>query len=649
MLDCTQGTVGKVPAIYRVMCFVEGSASVLWQKGKRRANNLLKGNPALRSRTLVQSSDAPRTLVDISNTVTSQHDIVYEHSSAPVLPHLCLPSGHAERFRQIRMLGSGGTGTVYTAYDVELDRPVALKALERPPSGMPPHLFAQREARAVAALHHPGIVTLYDWISDSNTAWLVLEYVPGHSLAELLRVRGRFPAQEAVDICIQVCLALQYAHDRGVWHLDIKPGNILCAGHTVKITDFGIAERLTPGTDSGGMGVQSPGGAGRGWGTPGFASPEQLLGKPSAQSDVYAVGALLWALLTGDGSQGAATAVDLGAWRTIPRALRPVLRKTLASRPSDRPPTPSALANELAKTLDEGKHIKGIAERSWDALLGGLWAGSVFGLISRNLPMISVSTERSAWIVPALTALAAYRLALSVQLSLLALTVVLIVALPTLGVMLAVTYPLLVALVKLRPRAWALVFMAPMFHGVGLTAAYPILTGALLDGLEAGWIGAAGLLLAFSVQALTGSSPVQSYLSAAATALPPSSLISQIVIVILQISPRDVVSVLLPAMWQGASAPPALWSALGAAIAAIGISRMKRRLPGLRLAGMVVMLYAAQEGLRLMLGGSADGKSLVIGLALAVVLLEGSPERVTGNWNALTSWIRKRFSRTSSS
>ncbi|HVH52010.1 MAG TPA: protein kinase, partial [Gaiellaceae bacterium] len=151
-----------------------------------------------------------------------------------------------DRYTVERKLGRGGMATVYLARDTVLDRPVALKVLAE-------HLadddeFRERflrEARLAAKFVHPNVVQVYDADEDGRGPFIVMEYVDGHTLADELKRRGRLPPAEVVGIGIQVCAALEAAHEAGLVHRDIKPQNILLRPDgRVKIADFGIARSL---------------------------------------------------------------------------------------------------------------------------------------------------------------------------------------------------------------------------------------------------------------------------------------------------------------------------------------------------------------------------------------------------------------------
>lgn len=189
-------------------------------------------------------------------------------------------------------LGRGGMGVVYRAFDRVVERPVALKTIgfgEAPSAQLLERL--KREARAVGQLDHPNIVSLYDAGESQGLYYLVMQYVQGETLQQLIRRRPPFPLSEIFEIFRQLLGALAYSHSRGVVHRDIKPANIMLTPEgMVKLTDFGIAKLVDTTTSSSGMVM----------GTPSYMSPEQILAQPvDARSDIFALGCLLYELVTG--------------------------------------------------------------------------------------------------------------------------------------------------------------------------------------------------------------------------------------------------------------------------------------------------------------------------------------------------------------
>src|SRR5919109_2552524 len=200
----------------------------------------------------------------------------------------------SERYRLDEKIGSGGMSSVYRAFDPTLERWVAIKLMHRDISTDPDQLERfRREARAVARLNHPHVVTVIDAGEDDGAPYIVFEYVEGETLKDRIRRMGRLPIPEAVAYAIEIARGLQAAHDRRIVHRDVKPQNVLIDEEgTAKVTDFGIARSLTE------EGLTADG---RVLGTTDYVSPEQALGNPvSGQTDIYSLGIVLYEMLTGD-------------------------------------------------------------------------------------------------------------------------------------------------------------------------------------------------------------------------------------------------------------------------------------------------------------------------------------------------------------
>jgi beta-lactam-binding protein with PASTA domain/tRNA A-37 threonylcarbamoyl transferase component Bud32 len=203
----------------------------------------------------------------------------------------------SNRYEIQRGIARGGMAQVYLARDQLLDRPVAIKVLF-PEFARDPSFVERfrREAQAAANLNHPNIVGIYDWGQERGTYFIVMEYVEGRSLRDVIRADGALPPAQAAEIGAEIAGALAFAHRNGVVHRDVKPGNVLLtAAGRVKVTDFGIA-RATQG---------SPGDAltltGAVMGTATYFSPEQAQGLPvDGRSDVYSLGVVLFEMLTGE-------------------------------------------------------------------------------------------------------------------------------------------------------------------------------------------------------------------------------------------------------------------------------------------------------------------------------------------------------------
>jgi serine/threonine-protein kinase len=260
------------------------------------------------------------------------------------------------RYEVLGLLGQGAMGAVYRARDPALDRTVAIKTLS-------PVLLAvsddrdeyverlRREARAAGRLSHPHIVSVYDLgLDESGSPFIVMEYVPGASLAAVLKENPLLPVSQAIETIEQVGAALAEAHRHGIVHRDIKPANVfLDARGRVKVGDFGIARIEGSNLTRTGVGL----------GTPGYLAPEVMRGgRADARSDVFSLGALAYQLLTGKRPFGTTTA-DLAAMLerepAAPHTVRPgvpepassAVMRALAKSPAARTPTVAAFLGDL--------------------------------------------------------------------------------------------------------------------------------------------------------------------------------------------------------------------------------------------------------------------------------------------------------------
>ncbi len=199
-----------------------------------------------------------------------------------------------ERFRLEEKVGSGGMSSVYRAFDPTLERSVAIKMMHRDLSGDPDQLERfRREARAVAQLNHPHVVTVIDAGEDDGAPYIVFEYIEGETLKERIRRLGRLPIDEAIAYAIEIGRALECAHAHKLVHRDVKPQNVLIdPDGRAKVTDFGIARSME---------AQGLTATGRVLGTTDYVSPEQALGhEVTEQSDIYSLGIVLYEMLTGE-------------------------------------------------------------------------------------------------------------------------------------------------------------------------------------------------------------------------------------------------------------------------------------------------------------------------------------------------------------
>jgi serine/threonine-protein kinase len=254
---------------------------------------------------------------------------------------------------------------VYKAMDLNLQREVAVKIL-RTDLIEDPNFRARflQEARSAANLTHPNIVTIYDFGHDSGQFFIIMEYVEGNDLKTVIRSQGQQSVQQAVDLMIQIGQGVGYAHRAGLVHCDLKPQNILVSPDgRVKITDFGISRALASITPEERADVV--------WGSPKYFSPEQAAGNaPSPASDVYALGIILFELLTGELPFEADTSADLAelhqtAQPPTPRIKNPsisielelILLKVLSKEPAARYRTADQFARVLMN-LDKQSQVR---------------------------------------------------------------------------------------------------------------------------------------------------------------------------------------------------------------------------------------------------------------------------------------------------
>ncbi len=233
------------------------------------------------------------------------------------------PGKTLSHYRLIEKIGQGGMGEVWKATDGRLEREVALKVLPEIVTNDPNRLdrFA-REAKLLASLNHPGIATIHDVDEHEGVRFLVMELVPGEDLAQVLK-RGPLPLDDALDVALQILIAVEAAHGQGVVHRDLKPANVKRAPDgQIKVLDFGLAKAIDPNPSSGAPSVSmSPTVTSAGTiagvilGTAAYMSPEQARGRPiDKRTDVWSFGVLLYELLTGDNPfRGDTVADSVGA------------------------------------------------------------------------------------------------------------------------------------------------------------------------------------------------------------------------------------------------------------------------------------------------------------------------------------------------
>ena len=277
------------------------------------------------------------------------------------------PGTRVGPYEVISQLGAGGMGEVYRARDTRLDRVVAVKVLPGP-SASDPDLLArfEREAKAVAALSHPGILSIFDFGSDRGTTYAAMELLEGESLRARL-AGGPLSQRRAVEYALQVCHALAAAHEKGIVHRDLKPENLfITRDNRIKVLDFGLAkvvrprgpqEQETMALDSGPGATE----AGVVMGTVGYMSPEQVRGaEVDPRSDIFSFGSVLYEMLAGRRAFKGDSAVEtmsailkedppelVGALRDVNPALDRIVRHCLEKQPEARFQSARDLAFQL--------------------------------------------------------------------------------------------------------------------------------------------------------------------------------------------------------------------------------------------------------------------------------------------------------------
>ena len=267
-----------------------------------------------------------------------------------------------DRYQIIKTLGEGGMANVYLAHDTILDRNVAVKVLRGDLASDEKFVRRfQREALSASSLSHPNIVEMYDVGEDDGQYYIVMEYVDGKTLKQVLKQRGHLSVSEVVDIMLQVTDGMAHAHDAYIIHRDIKPQNIMILPNgMIKITDFGVATALnsTQLTQTNSV-----------MGTVHYLPPEQASGKGSTiRSDIYSMGIMMYELLAGFVPYKGDSAVEIAlkhlkeplpsvrkTYPSIPQSIENVIIKATAKNPKNRYADARAMHEDIKTALDESR------------------------------------------------------------------------------------------------------------------------------------------------------------------------------------------------------------------------------------------------------------------------------------------------------
>jgi serine/threonine-protein kinase len=263
-----------------------------------------------------------------------------------------------ERYKIKKQIGSGGMALVYEAQDILLDRKVAIKMLR--PEFVSDEDFINKfrhEAKAVARITHPNVVSIYDIVESEDSLYLVMEYIEGKDLKTVIKDRGKLSIVEALDIANQVTAGVEVAHNNNIIHCDIKPHNILLTeNNQIKVTDFGIARAVSTSTMTITDTIM---------GSAHYFSPEQAQGKEiNTYSDIYSIGIVLYEMISGEvpfkGDSPISVALKhiqnepeelKSVMPSVPKQVNDLVMKTLSKEPEDRFSNASELREELVDTL----------------------------------------------------------------------------------------------------------------------------------------------------------------------------------------------------------------------------------------------------------------------------------------------------------
>jgi len=333
-------------------------------------------DPWLRREVLACLNEHDESFLESALTISNTFETATSADDVEPPPDVHPGERIAGRYEIVRRLGAGGMGAVFLAKDIDLERPVALKFLIAAASAGDIRARIFHEARAAARIIHPNIAVVYEVGVHDGRAFLVMEYVEGENLAQLLK-RERPSLEKILSIGRQLASALVVAHQNGIIHRDLKPANIQLtrAGNVPKILDFGVAHVMASVDEPVGgtttttaamstLTVRTEGGAIRHPGTPAYMSPEQMFGKPIDQrSDIYSLGVILYEMATGHRPYSTEDPLDVvlalshkllrpsGAETHLPEAVNDVIGKMLAVDADQRCQTAAEVETALASLM----------------------------------------------------------------------------------------------------------------------------------------------------------------------------------------------------------------------------------------------------------------------------------------------------------
>ena len=356
---------------------IKTTASENWQQVRNIFDDALRQKPEERAGFVRRVCGGDETLFSEVNSLLLSYDSAESFLEMPaivkvadqILPENQLLNGQRlAHYEIIEQIGSGGMGEVYLAKDTKLHRRVALKILrDNLLSGDQSNRRLWREAQAVAMLDHPHICTIHEISETEDCSFIVMQYVEGETLAELL-TKEKLHVETALDLAIQIADALTEAHAHNIIHRDIKPANIIVGKQNqAKVLDFGLAKTVAAETKE--DTVKRLNSSGAVMGTAPYMSPEQLCGKQlDPGTDVFSFGALFYEMLAGQQAFARENNAEIisailneqPSFTKIPKKLRPILQKALMKNKAERYRT----AKDLARDLRQAQQSGGFSEQS---------------------------------------------------------------------------------------------------------------------------------------------------------------------------------------------------------------------------------------------------------------------------------------------